>query len=77
MNTFEFFCRNEAPLQVEDGNLRLRARFLEPRPAASPPANQNKATVLEASPHILPIKTLHQNHGRVWIFEHKPSILLG
>ena len=28
-NIFELFCRTKAPTQMEDGNFRLRTRFLE------------------------------------------------
>ena len=43
-NIFEFFCRNQGPTQVEDGNFRLGTRFLEHHPVISPPNNLKKIT---------------------------------
>ena len=43
-NIFELFYTTKAPTQVEDGNFRLNTRFLEHRPATSPPTNQTKVT---------------------------------
>jgi len=44
-NVFEFFYRTGAPTQVEDGNFRLKTRFLEHSSVGSPATNQKKKKV--------------------------------
>lgn len=43
-NILEFFFRNKGPTQMEDGNFRLNARFLQHGPITSLPTNQKKVT---------------------------------
>ena len=57
-NVFEFCYRTGAPTQVEDGNFRLKTRFLEHSSVASLPTNQKKkekrrSQTLQPSPQML------------------------
>ena len=75
-NIFEFFWKTKAPTQVEDGNFRLRARFLEHCPVTSPPTNQNKATHPAAlTPNFTYKNFSPQTIGKFGVFEHESPIL--
>lgn len=68
----ELFRRNQDPTQ----SLQAEHRFLEPRPATSPPANQKTVTRPDALTPNFAIKHVSPKTVRGFrVFEYEPPIL--
>ena len=69
-------AETKSPTQVEDGNFRMSARFLEHHPVTSPPTNQKKLTTCSLHPKF-DFKTVSPKTIREFgVFEHESPVLL-
>ena len=65
------------PTQVEDGNFRLKTKFLEYSPVTLPPTNQKKVThPATLTPNFAYKNFSSQTIQEFGVFEHEPPVLL-